>query len=130
MGNSVPPGFGWVLLPRHGVRPLRFVGRLLLRVDDRFAADAAGACGWSEIDVFERSDGGVAACVRHAMLQAPGAQWCHAWSMQDPAALAAALLAHDPGAAWPLDEAQLTVQRTAWHTLVQAGFTRGAGALG
>jgi hypothetical protein len=29
-----------------------------------------------------------------------------------------------------LDEAQLTVQRTAWHTLVQAGFTRGAGALG
>ncbi len=126
-----PPGFAWLLLRRHGRRPLRFLGRLLIRIDDRDLAWRAHRPLWSMIQAFERSDGGVAACVTHTQGEnaAPtplGGEWHQAWCRDDSASLVAALCQHDPGDAFPLAGADLIRERAAWAALLQAGFGAGA----
>jgi hypothetical protein len=126
-GGYPEPCFGWIVLPRHGQRPLRFSGRLLVRTDDREHARLARRPLWCQILAFEREDGGVAACVTHIVAETSahalqGAPWRQAWCDGDAATLLATLRAHDPGHAFPLAGHDLTAERAAWAALVQAAF--------
>lgn len=89
------PGFGWIVLQRDGRRPLAIEGRVVLTADNA----CAGFAWRSEIVIYETAAGLLAVSLCHAGTAEQGPPWRDAFLSDDPAALRAALLAHDPVAA-------------------------------
>ena len=94
-------GFVWMLLPRHGMRPLRCLGRSLLRIENRAAARTARAPYWSTLHIYEVAGGCFAAWLRHLRCVDDTACWQHAWHADTQAGLLTLLRTH-AGAPLPL----------------------------
>ena len=86
------PGFRWILLQRHGRRPLAVLARALLQANNR----CAGLSCWSEISIYETNASRFAVCLHHAPPEAGGLAWCDAWICDVPEAVQATLYRHDP----------------------------------
>jgi hypothetical protein len=116
--------FVWTLLPRHGCRPIRFLGREMLRADNRGAARFGNHPYWADIQLYELYAGGFVAGVRHMRAGEDRAVWQDAWHSRDPAGITTTLRSHDieaalpGGALWPDGEAP----GPAWHALLDAVF--------
>jgi hypothetical protein len=123
-GGDRPAGFVWTLLPRHGSRPVRFLGREVLRADNHAGGLAGGLSYWSEIRVFELHGGGYVVAVRHCGTADDVAGWQDAWRLADAGGVVGALRGHAVGAAWPQAGApeQAQAQLRAWGALVDALF--------
>jgi len=89
--------YDWVLLPRHGLRPLAAPARLLLHADNRCRSPR----DWSELMVYETISARFVVALRH--VSGCGLIWRHAWHCADPEALRACIAAHDPLDALPAD---------------------------
>lgn len=125
----VPPlaeeGFGPVLLPRFGRRPLGFAGRLLFAAGNRAAAAPTGV--WHEIAVYERAteDGFVVAIRQGAGVE--GARDL-AWAEEcdTPAEVLDRLAAHDPVAHLPSEALRTAsaaeAERRTWRCLLATLF--------
>jgi hypothetical protein len=115
-------GFGWLELPRHGRRPLRFFGRAMLRADNRAAAQVCGLAYWSDIQILELYGGGFVVAIRHLPPGSDQAGWQNAWPAQDEEAVLRLLRDHEANACWapPADELALARATQAWHALVDA----------
>jgi hypothetical protein len=133
--NGLGP-LAWTLLPRHGMRPLGFRGRLLLhassRNNDLFA--------WSEDEVLETAGRGYVVTVRHQASDRTMPLWQHAAACADAAAVHAFLRTHDPGDVLPVGifvtvaclsgadallaavQAAVSRQRAAWQALLVSMF--------
>jgi hypothetical protein len=122
-------GFAWTVLPRHGLRPLGFTGRLLLEASSR----QPGLAIASGLAVHETADGRLVAAVRH--LPDADLPRCYATCCATPAELLELLRAHDPLADLPAeplftadaDDAaaafrQVRALRAAWGALLDATF--------
>lgn len=93
----------WVLLPRHGARPLGFHGRLLLDASNR----DAGLSAWSEIALYQRDGIGAAppgyvVAIRHRTAERAMPVWQDAVACADAAAVHGSLRGHDPVAVMPV----------------------------
>ena len=127
-GGAAPgeaaPGCVWTLLPRHGRRPLRFVGRAMLRADNRAVARAQALPHWSEIEIYEAYPGGFVAAVRHVGGDAARIFWQDAWLASDAAGVVTLLRNHDGAASVPHTEpgAAAIGLRQAWLGLLRAIF--------
>ncbi|RYJ02244.1 MAG: hypothetical protein EON47_08125 [Acetobacteraceae bacterium] len=97
--RSLPPAaplpseqFGWMVLPRHGLRPLRFKGRALVRAAARDPALPV----WSEVVVHETEGGLLVVAIRHECRgeAAPPCVYAEAFGHTDAAI--EFLHAHDP----------------------------------
>ncbi len=82
----------WHLLPRHGLRPLGFSGRLLVQAAARDPALPV----WSEAAVYETADNGLVAVIHHALREAPLLDRHYARACEDVEDVLAFLHAHDP----------------------------------
>lgn len=91
------PGYRWLVLPRHGRRPLAVLGRTLLRGDTR----CAGLPWWSAVTIHETRAARFAVALRHVMSAAAGDDWQDAMLCDSAEAARADLLAHDPAQAMP-----------------------------
>lgn len=111
------PGFCGQILPRHGQRPLGFIGRLLLEIE------ACAGCYTSSLSVFEIQGGGYAACIRHARQPdnaAPAEMpWRHSLAAADAAGLCRALRAHAPLALKLNGQVPASGPGSAWPALLQ-----------
>ena len=87
-------GFVWTLLPRHGRRPARFLGRVLLRADNRGAAQNGRLPFWSDIHVHELFGGGFVISVRHMRPQDDRAGFQDVWLAHHAADVIALLRTH------------------------------------
>jgi hypothetical protein len=91
------PGFGWVILERHGRRPLALQGRALLRGDNR----CAGLPWWSAVTIYETAGGQFAVALCHTPPDDAGPAWQHGWLEDSAEAVRDALDRHDPLRAMP-----------------------------
>ncbi|HQT76121.1 MAG TPA: hypothetical protein PLD10_03630 [Rhodopila sp.] len=127
---SPGPGFHWMLLRRHGRRPLAVMGRGLLRADNR----CAGLRWFSDIAIYETASGRFAVCLRHVIPGTADPVWCDAWLCDGADAVRHAFGGHDPLTAWPpwsagiawTDEPEAGRFRGAWAGLLAAVFGRTA----
>ncbi|WP_203076569.1 hypothetical protein [Falsiroseomonas ponticola] len=91
-------GFDFVLLPRHGRRPLGFQGRLLARLEAA-PPDLPVA---SSVTLHEAASGGFVCAIRHRLRDAAGAEErCYALAAGDAPTLLRFLHGHDPMADLP-----------------------------
>jgi hypothetical protein len=91
------PGFNWVILQRHGRRPLAVPGRVLLQGDNR----CTGLPWWSAITIYETDPGPFAVALCHTPPEQAGPAWHDAWLADSAETLRATLQRHDPLAAMP-----------------------------
>jgi len=88
-----PQDFSYLLLPRHGLRPLGFSGRLLARVEAA-PPDLPVA---SRVALHEAEGGGFVCAIRHRLCPPlPPEERCYASFAADAAAVLGFLHAHDP----------------------------------
>jgi hypothetical protein len=98
-------GFVWTTLPRHGRRPARFLGRSLLRADNRAAARRGSTISdWSDVEIYEVYAGGYVGAVRHISLSDDRVFFQNAWMARDGQGVIAALRAHDADSACPWEK--------------------------
>jgi hypothetical protein len=109
-------GFIWTVLPRHGRRPVAFLGRELLRADNAEAVRAGLRTEWSDIRIFELQERGFVTAVRHLRADDGLPRWQDAWASADASGVVASLCAHDPDG--PGQESLVP----AWHDLLHAVF--------
>jgi hypothetical protein len=113
LGAQTPPDATWLwyLLPRQGVRPLGFFGRLILQ--RTVPAEAP-----LRLRLFEIAGGGAAASLQAVL---PGrSPWRHAMAAATPAVLAAQLRALRP-AALPLSPGATAPDcGAAWRQILRA----------
>jgi hypothetical protein len=123
-------GFVWTLLPRHGRRPARFLGREMLRADNRAGRLDGGLPYWSDIRIFELHAGGFVTAVRHLGNNDDRPGWQDVWLAEDAAGVVRSLRAHSICAAWPHagETACAEAQMQAWSELVDAIFGDAASA--
>jgi hypothetical protein len=115
--------FGWILLPRHGKRPLSFRGRNMLHVGDRHTALRDGRPSWSTLWIYERQDDGFVTSLRHADTRNDSIVWQDAWASCDALAVIASLYGHDlAGALLPVTGGALEVAHTGWTALLGSVF--------
>ncbi len=119
------PGFVWVVLQRHGRRPLAVFARALLEAHNR----CAGLPTWSHIAFYETAGGRYAVALRHSPSAGPA--WADAWLCDSADAVRDDVLAHDPLWAAPLgtpagDPAPGAAFCAAWTGLLAAVFGRAA----
>jgi hypothetical protein len=117
-------GFVWTLLPRHGRRPARFLGRDLLRANNRAAASAGHLDFWSDIQVFELYTGGFMIAVRHFQAFDDQASWQDTWFASDAASVILSLRNHGSAGAWPeaAHGADMASRLKVWLALIRAAF--------
>ena len=121
--DALDEGYLWTLLPRHGRRPIRFLSREMLRVDNRAGARARAVTHWSEIQIYEIYRGGFVTAVRHVCTEDDHAGFQDAWMAESARDVIALLQAHDAGAALPVDEAPSpAAPAKAWLDLVNRVF--------
>jgi len=138
LGSKIPAGedsaardagFVWTTLPRHGRRPARFLGRALLRADNRAEASAGNISPiWSDIEIYEVYAGGYVTSVRHFRGSDDRTCYQNAWLAEDGAAVIAALRTHDidtaaPSVPLPVNPAPSCGR---WNAFVGAIFGAGA----
>lgn len=86
-------GFDFVLLPRHGRRPLGFQGRLLARMEAAPPDLPVDSC----VTLHEAATGGFVCAIRHRLRDAAGAEErCYALAADDAPTLLRFLHLHDP----------------------------------
>ena len=100
-------GWRWIVLPRHGRRPLAVLGRSLLHADNR----CAGLPWWSAVTIHETNRGRLAVSIRHSGPNSLGPHspesgdqdraWRDSSLHQNAEALREALDRHDPLQALP-----------------------------
>jgi hypothetical protein len=118
-------GFVWTTLPRHGRRPALFLGRALIRADDRASAPAGHTASiWSNVEIYEIYAGGYVTSIRHYRRAEDRACYQNAWLAEDGADVIAALRTHDidsvaPNVPVAADPAPSCSQ---WNALVGAIF--------
>jgi hypothetical protein len=115
------PGFRWMVLQRHGKRPLAVLGRALLQANNR----CAGLPWWSEITIHETAASHFAASIRHTPNSAGEPVWCDAWVCDSAEAVRKLVHAHDPLWALPPqanDPASIIRFSRAWAGLIAAVF--------
>jgi hypothetical protein len=116
-------GFMSMLLPRHGRRPARFLGREMLRADSRAAARAGRLPLWSDIQIYELYAGGFVTAVRHLRAEDDRAFFQDVWLVQDPWAVMIRLRQHDIAAATPGEDYVCdTASARAWQAFIGAIF--------
>jgi len=117
-------GYVWTLLPRHGRRPARFLGREMLRADNRAGRLDGGLPYWSDIRIFELQAGGFVTAVRHLAVDDGRAGWQDVWLAEDAASVVRSLRTHSVCAAWPpaTEPGGADAQMQAWRALVDAIF--------
>jgi hypothetical protein len=123
-GRWPQAGFVWTLLPRHGKRPARFLGREMLRADNRQAARAGTLPFWSDIQVYELYTGGFVTAVRHFQATEDRPFWQDTWFLPDAAGVIMSLRNHGSAGVWA-DAAQgadMAARLAAWLGLVRAVF--------
>ncbi len=114
-------GFRWMMMQRHGKRPLAILGRALLQANN----SCAGLPWWSEITIHETAASHFAACIRHTPRSAAEPAWCDAWVCNSADAVKALFHAHDPLWALPSGANDLDAVRRfggAWTGLLAAVF--------
>lgn len=112
-------GFGWIVLPRHGKRPLSFRGRNMLHVGDRMAAQRSGRPSWSMLSVYEHEQDGFVTSLRHAETCGDAILWQDSWDSHDARAVIASLYGHDIAAALlPATGPALRDAHAAWTILL------------
>jgi len=94
-GATCDAGFTWMILPRHGRRPLGFIGRELLRVDTKRMAVLGLSEMWFDIRIHELAQCGYVAALRHVRSDDGLANWQDAFFASDAATLVSALRDHD-----------------------------------
>jgi hypothetical protein len=117
-------GFVWTLLPRHGKRPARFLGREMLRADNRAAARGGHVPFWSDIQIYELYTGGFVTAVRHFQADDDHTCWQDTWFSQEAGAVIVSLRNHGSAGVWA-DCAQgvdMAARLAAWLGLVRAVF--------
>jgi hypothetical protein len=119
-------GFVWTLLPRHGRRPARLLGRELMRADNRDAAGAGHLRCWSEIRIYELASRGFAVSVRHIHSDDDRVRYQDVWQAEDATTVIAMLRNHDIGASMLSETVSSDLERpgAAWQSLVGAIFGR------
>jgi hypothetical protein len=124
-------GFVWTLLPRHGRRPARFLGRVLLHANNCALAEVEAMPFWSDVHVHECCGGGFVISVRHMRVEDDVAGFQDLWQAESGAAVIASLRGHDIVAALPggtsRPQASLAA-RQAWQALLDSMFGRDARA--
>ena len=118
---SFHPGFHWMVLRRHGKRPLAIQGRALLQANNR----CAGLPWWSEITIHETAGFHFAACISHTPDPPDGPAWSDAWLCGSAEAVRTLCQGHDPLWALPASPNDpQTIQRFngAWAGLLAAVF--------
>ncbi len=120
---ALDAGFIWTMLPRHGRRPVRFLGREMLRADSRAAARAGPLKLWSDIQIYELYAGGFVTSVRHLRTEDDRAFFQDAWSVHHPAGVMTRLRQHDIAAALSgEDDVTDAALARAWHSLLGTVF--------
>jgi len=90
--------FQWVILQRHGRRPLHVCARTLLRSSNF----CVGLPTWSELILHETIGGRFVSSVTHHLTEPLGGAWQDAWLHESGAGLQKAIFDHDPAAAMPV----------------------------
>lgn len=92
-GAEMAAGFDFILLPRHGLRPLGFQGRLLARMEAAPPDLPVASC----VTLHEAASGGFVCAIRHRLRDAAGAEErCYALAAGDAPTLLRFLHGHDP----------------------------------
>ncbi len=117
-------GFVWTLLPRHGKRPARFLGREMLRADNREAARCGHLPFWSDIQIYELYTGGFVTAVRHFQADDDRTGWQDTWFSQDAGSVIVSLRNHGSAGVWPeaAHGTDMAARLAAWLGLVRAVF--------
>lgn len=118
-------GFLWTLLPRHGRRPARILGRDFLCADNRAACAAGRLPVWSDLRVHELYGGGFAVSIRHVDRADDRAIFQDVWHAGNAAAVVALLRAHDADASTAREGMEPSLSAS-WRRLLDAVFGSGA----
>jgi hypothetical protein len=123
-GNWQEAGFVWTLLPRHGKRPARFLGREMLRADNRAAARAGHLPFWSDFQIYELYMGGFVTAVRHFQAADDRTNWQDTWLSPDAPGVIMSLRNHGSAGVWAdaADGADMAARLAAWLGLIRAVF--------
>jgi hypothetical protein len=126
--DAADEGFDWIILPRHGRRPVRFLGRALLRADNRAGARAGGDMShWSDVQIYEVHAGGYVTSVKHVSVADDRTAYQDAWKVEEGRQVIASLRTHDIEAAWPYAAMPESPECVSWNALVGAIFGAEAG---
>lgn len=117
-------GFVWTLLPRHGKRPARFLGREMLCANNRAAVRAGRLPYWSDIQIYELYTSGFVTAVRHFQADDDRTGWQDTWFSQDAGSVIVSLRNHGSAGVWPeaAHGADMAARLAAWLGLVRAVF--------